>query len=105
MPVIKSAKKRLAVSTRKRTVNLRTKRAVSSALKDFTAKPTQKSLDKIYSTLDSAAKKGVIPKGRADRKKGRLAIIFSKNTRSKRSQTKTTTTKQRSKGTKSSSQK
>jgi small subunit ribosomal protein S20 len=105
MPVIKSAKKRLRASTRKRIVNLKTKKIVKTALKNFSAKPTQKTLDQVYSALDTAAKKGVTPKGRANRKKSRLSLLFSKTMRPKRRQTKTDINKREAKVLKRPSQK
>ena len=105
MPVIESAKKRLRASVQKRIVNLKTKKVVKTALKNFSAKPTQKTLDQVYSALDTAAKKGVIPKGRADRKKSRLSLLFSKNIQPKRRQTKAGINKRKAKVLKRPSQK
>jgi small subunit ribosomal protein S20 len=105
MPVIKSAKKRLKTSTRKRVVNLKTTRLLKSALKSFAAKPTQQSLNQAYSALDTASKKGAIPKGRADRKKGRLALFLSKKSQVKHSPSKTAKNKSKPRISKRPSQK
>ena len=105
MPVIKSAKKKLRVSVRKKTFNFRTKEALKTAVKNFSSGPTKETLREAYSALDSAAKKGVIPKGRADRKKGRLALLLSKTSNAKRGESQTTTSKHRTKTSKSPSQK
>lgn len=78
MPVIKSAKKKLRADARKRVINLRVKRNVKDTLKWFTSKPTNETLKQAYSALDTAAKKNVIPKKRANRKKSRLAALLAK---------------------------
>lgn len=79
MPIIKSAKKKLRVDQRKRAVNLRLKRRLKEALKQFDSKPNSTSLSEAYSILDTAAKKNLIPKKRADRKKSRLSATLTKN--------------------------
>lgn len=89
MPVIKSAKKKLRADARKKAVNLKVKTRMKSTLKKFDAKPSQEALTQAYSILDIATKKKVIPKGRADRKKSRLATLLSRSTKSKRAPAKT----------------
>ena len=79
MPVIKSAKKKLRADERKKVFNKVVRDKVRVALKQFKANPSSKTLDGAYASLDTAAKKHVIPKKRADRKKGRLAIFLSSN--------------------------
>lgn len=77
MPITKSAKKALRGSSRKRAVNLRLKKKLDSAVKE--AKKTgSKSLAAAYKAIDKAAKKGLIKKGAADRKKSRLAAFIKK---------------------------
>lgn len=104
MPVIKSAKKKLRADARKKAVNLKVKTRMKSALKKFDAKPSQETLTQAYSILDIATKKKVIPKGRANRKKSRLAALLSRSTKSERDSAKTVKSK-KTKSTKISSQK
>lgn len=79
MPIIKSAKKRVR-TTRKATIrNVKTKRNLKTALKAFHAavtgssKTAGKAHSSAQSALDKAAKKGVIHKNKAARKKRQLA--------------------------------
>lgn len=46
---------------------------LKKSIKKATTTPTSENLSKAFSSLDKAAKKGLIPKGRADRKKSRLS--------------------------------
>ena len=78
MPVTFSAKKKLRADARKESINQKVKSRVKLTLKNFKAGPTKETLREAYSVLDVAAKKRVIPKQRANRKKGRLAILLSK---------------------------
>lgn len=77
MPIIKSAKKKLRADSRKKIVNLKIKTRIKSALKKFKSSLSADSLSEAYSALDVAAKKGFLPKSRADRKKSRLANFFA----------------------------
>ena len=52
-------------------------KAFEEELKDQPAK-AKESLGKIFSALDRAVRKNAIPKGRADRKKARLALAAQK---------------------------
>ena len=104
MPVIKSAKKKLRADLRKRKINLKVKAQVKTALKKFTSDPKNQTLSEAYSALDVATKKGIIPKGRADRKKSRLAISFSKSSKSRPKQAKTPKKTKNPPKTKTSSQ-
>jgi len=83
MPIIKSAKKKLRADIRKRSVNIRIKTQVKSAVKNYRTKPTQSGLSKAFSELDIAVKKGVIPKKRADRNKSRFAAALGKHSKTK----------------------
>lgn len=78
MPIIKSAKKKLRADIRKRSVNIKIKTQVKSAVKSYRVKPTQERLSKAFSALDIAVKKGVMPKKRADRNKSRFATALRK---------------------------
>ena len=84
MPITKSAKKALSGSERKRVVNVRRKKKVDSAIKDVkkitvaTKSDAKSALSKAYKELDKAAKKGLIKKGAADRKKSRLSKMIKR---------------------------
>lgn len=84
MPHHASAKKRMKTNARDRAKNKAVKSQIRRANQDFAAVMTKdpaeatKALQNAHSVLDKAAKKGVIPKGRADRKKGRLARALYK---------------------------
>jgi len=79
MPIIKSAKKRVR-QTRKATVrNAKTKRTLRSALKSFSKKPTAKGHSEAQSSLDKAAKKGLVHKNKVARKKRQLAAAAKKS--------------------------
>lgn len=79
MPIIKSAKKRVRVARKATVRNSKTKRSLKTALKSFHSAVSGKSksagsaLTKAQSELDKAAKKGVMHKNKAARKKAQLA--------------------------------
>lgn len=79
MPIIKSAKKRVRVANKAAVRNSKTKRSLKSALKAFHRavtggkKETKELQSKAQSALDKAAKKGVVHKNKAARKKSQLA--------------------------------
>ncbi len=81
MPITKSAKKAIRVSARKKAVNDQNKRRVKDVIKKFekTVKADKKAaetmLSNAYATIDKAAKRGVIKKNNAARKKSRLARL------------------------------
>jgi small subunit ribosomal protein S20 len=80
MPIIKSAKKRVKVANKATARNVKTKRSLREALKEF-AKAVQggktaeiaKAEREAMSALDTAAKKAVIHKNKAARKKAQLS--------------------------------
>jgi small subunit ribosomal protein S20 len=81
MPNTKSAERRVRNSARKHQRNQATKSNLKTLEKRFLATTTAtKKEDAVVAykaaaaSLDKAAKSGVIPKGRADRKKSRLAL-------------------------------
>lgn len=87
MPIIKSAKKRVKVANKAAIRNSKTKRSLKTAVKAFTSiistndsKKALKALDKVQSELDKAAKKGVIHKNKAARKKAQAARNAKKAT-------------------------
>jgi small subunit ribosomal protein S20 len=80
MPIIKSAKKRIKVSTKARARNARTKRTLREAMKAFSkaitsGKPAEitKAERNAVSAIDLAAKKAVIHKNKAARQKAQLS--------------------------------
>lgn len=79
MPIIASAKKRVRVANKAAARNSKTKRGLKSALKAFHRAVTGGKKDarelqsKAQSALDKAAKKGVMHKNKAARKKSQLA--------------------------------
>lgn len=81
MPNTASAERRVRRNERRRQINQMTRTRASSLekrLRKLVAAGQRDEAAKLYpevsSALDKAAKKGVIPKGRADRKKSRLAL-------------------------------
>jgi small subunit ribosomal protein S20 len=82
MPITKSAHKAHRVSLRKKEVNDRTKKVLKEGVKKVQKlalskewKTAKESLSAAYSAIDKAAKKGVIKKNTASRKKARLSRI------------------------------
>ena len=73
MPNLQNAKKALRVSARKRILNDRRRRAMKVAVKSVKITKTADELSKAYQAIDKAAKRGVIKKNTASRKKSRLA--------------------------------
>lgn len=85
MPNTKSAERRARVSARRQARNKSVKSSLRTLEKSYrntatSGKPEDaaKALRAAVSAIDKAAKKGVIPKGRADRKKSRLAKRLNK---------------------------
>ncbi len=85
MPIIKSAKKTLRSSLKKRVYNVRRQSAMRDALKtlakDIVAgskKEAEARLKDAYQALDKAAKRGVIKPNTAARKKSRLVAAIKK---------------------------
>lgn len=72
MPIIKSAVKRMRQTATRYARNLRTKRNMRSAVKSFSAQPSNEALSKAQSELDKAVKKGIIKKNTASRRKAQL---------------------------------
>ena len=81
MPITKSAKKAIRVSARKKMVNDRRKRTMKEVIKKVEKLSkgdkveAAKSLSAAFSAIDKAAKKGVIKKNNAARKKARLSRL------------------------------
>lgn len=83
MPITKSAKRAIRVSSRKRVYNLRrmdTMRDEVKNIKKLTsegkAKEAETKLSLAYKAIDKAAKRGVIKKNTAARKKSRLVKMI-----------------------------
>lgn len=82
MPITKSAKKALKGSLVKKAMNDRNKKAIKEAtksieklLKEKKKDEAKKLLPKAYSAIDKAAKRGVLKKNTASRKKSLLSRI------------------------------
>jgi len=93
MPNTKSAKKALRGSLRKKEFNDLSKSKIKNSLRNLRkslsqgVNESQEALSKAFSALDKAVKTNLIPKGRANRKKSRLAALlertFSSSTEAK----------------------
>jgi len=82
MPITRNAKKALRVADRKRAINDRTKKVLKEGVKKIQKLAAAKQFDEAkkalpaaYSAIDKAAKKGVIKKNTASRKKAGLSRI------------------------------
>lgn len=87
MAITTSAKKAHRASLKKRVFNVRRKRVLLGATKDARkaivagGKLTAESLSKAYQAIDKAAKRGIIKKNTASRKKSRLARALAAATK------------------------
>ena len=78
MPIIKSAVKRMRQDQKRYAQNLRTKRALRTAVKEFENKPTFETLREAQSKLDTAVKKNVLSKAAAGRRMSHLSATAKK---------------------------
>lgn len=86
MPITKGAKKAVRSSARKRAFNDRRKRSMKESVKSvrklvvISKNPTEAraKLSEAYQAIDKAAKRGVIKKNTAARKKSRLSALIKK---------------------------
>ncbi|MCI0532782.1 30S ribosomal protein S20, partial [bacterium] len=85
MPITSSAKKALRASKKKRVFNTRRKEALREAVKEVkkfvvakSSAGAEKILSAAYQAIDKAAKRGIIKKNTAARKKSRLAKMLGK---------------------------
>jgi len=85
MPNIESAKKALRQSKKRQTLNLRIKKAMKETVKKARLLKMERKneeaknlLSLAYQAIDKAAKRGVIKKNAASRKKSRLAKFINK---------------------------
>tara|TARA_Y100000031_G_scaffold62340_1_gene70214 strand:+ start:1096 stop:1359 length:264 start_codon:yes stop_codon:yes gene_type:complete len=86
MPITKSAKKVLRASVRKKTFNDRRRRVMRETVKGVKKLITEKKhknaaelLPSAYKAIDKAAKRGIIKKNTAARKKSRLTLLVNKS--------------------------
>ena len=82
MPITSSAKKELRSSAKKRVFNVRRAQAMKNAIKSVKKaveggkkKEAQELLPNSYKAIDKAAKRGIIKKNTAARKKSRLTKL------------------------------
>ncbi|GIW68513.1 30S ribosomal protein S20 [Candidatus Parcubacteria bacterium] len=85
MALIASAKRAARASERKRGYNLRRIRAMRRIVKEVVrlvknkeTEAAQERLPMVYKAIDKAAKRGIIKKNTAARKKSRLMALFKK---------------------------
>jgi small subunit ribosomal protein S20 len=86
MPITKSAKKALRQNIKRRKTNIQKKRKIKDLLKDVRKLVFEKKYDEakkmlslVYKNLDKTAKKGVIKKNAAARKKSRITKLINKS--------------------------
>lgn len=85
MPVIKSAKKKLRQDKKRQLENKKIKNAFKAVLKDVRENPSAKAVEKAFSSLDKAAKKGIIHKNKAARLKSAVSKLLKAKTPKKTS--------------------
>jgi len=79
MPIIKSAKKALRQSLRKRDRNRDWKEKLKIAIKKATLEKNAAALSGAYKVIDKSAKVGIIKKNKAARLKSKLAKLLPKS--------------------------
>lgn len=86
MAITSSAKRAIRVAARKRVYNLRRLSTMRDSVKSFKklvvtkAEEAEKTLPELYKAIDKAAKRGVIKKNTAARKKSRVIALLRKQT-------------------------
>lgn len=90
MPQTQSAKKALRQSEKKRAINYQYKKKMRDLMKnlrilikDGKKDQAEKILPDVYKAIDKAAKKDIIKKGNASRKKSRLTVAVNKISKEK----------------------
>ena len=85
MPITKGAKKALRASHKKRVYNLRRSTVMKKTVKDVremvvagNIKAAQEMMPAAYQAIDKAAKRGIIKKNTAARKKSRLSALIKR---------------------------
>ena len=88
MPITSQAKKAMRRDAKKQVYNLRSKRAmkkISKEIRDLVSgdkhKNAETKLPQVYKAIDKAAKRGVIKKNTAARKKSRLTRLVSRTSK------------------------
>ncbi len=76
MPNIKTAKKRVRIAAEKTAINKVFKTRYRTMIRKMEQEPGEENLAIAMSAIDKAAKKGVLHKNNAARKKARLARIL-----------------------------
>lgn len=79
MPIIKSAVKKMRQDQKRHAQNLRVKRALRTATKDFEANPSFDTLREAQSKIDIAVKKNVLTKQAASRRMSHLSAFAKKS--------------------------
>lgn len=77
MPIIKSAIKKVRKDKTRTARNAAQKNVLKKLVKDTRKKPSAKSLSKVFSVLDKAAKTNLIHRNRAARLKSRLSKLVA----------------------------
>ena len=75
MPIIKSAKKAARQAEKRTAHNEEIKKDIKTALKAFKANPSKETLAKAQAEYDKAAKKDLLKKNTASRRKAKLYSI------------------------------
>ncbi|MDD4643858.1 MAG: 30S ribosomal protein S20 [Bacilli bacterium] len=78
MPNIKSAKKRVEISAKRKEMNSKFKGAMKTAIKKVAKTADQVDLKDAVKKIDKALKRGIIKKNTADRKKSRITKSVNK---------------------------
>ncbi|MDD2469391.1 MAG: 30S ribosomal protein S20 [Bacilli bacterium] len=78
MPNIKSAKKRVEISAKRKETNSKFKGAMKTAIKKVAKTADQVDLKDAVKKIDKALKRGIIKKNTADRKKSRITKSVNK---------------------------
>ncbi len=85
MPITRSAKKALRQNEKKNAQNIKTKKNYKDIVKNIRElvlenknKEAEKLLPRAYKAIDKAAKKGIIKKNTASRKKSRLTKLINR---------------------------
>lgn len=77
MPIIASAKKKLRQDKKRNRKNRHTKDTLKIAISEALNKPQIKTIQKAYSAIDTASKKHLIHKNKANRLKSQVAKVLS----------------------------
>ncbi len=79
MPVLESSKRTLRSQRRRYEINKRIREKYKAAVKSMRQDPSTDNLQKAFSELDKAVKKGVIHHNKADRLKSRLSALLNQH--------------------------